>query len=74
MAEGWRKALERAARALFDEVIVGAGPVERQHPERVAQAWQQLGKNLNGPKLKSALGLPTEKSPRKTMKKSADAA
>ena len=74
MAEAWRQALEKTARALFDEVIVGAGPVERQHPERVSQAWQQLGKNLNGPKLKSALGLPTDKSARKTPKKTADAA
>ncbi|WP_157269548.1 type I-E CRISPR-associated protein Cse1/CasA [Azohydromonas aeria] len=71
-AEAWRGVLEKAALALFDDVFVGAGPVEQQKPERVAQARRQLGMNLNGPKLKTALGLPVaDKAARKSTRKAA---
>lgn len=68
-AEAWRGELNAAARALFDDVFVGAGPVERQKPERVARARHQLEINLAGPKLREILGLPTEKPARKSAKK-----
>lgn len=62
-AQAWLRELEKAALILFDQVLVGAGPVERQKPERVAQAMRQLRANLNGPKLKAALGLPAAANP-----------
>jgi CRISPR system Cascade subunit CasA len=70
-AEAWRKELGQAALTLFDTVIVGAGPVERQKPERAAKAMRQLRSNLAGPKLRTALGLPTDqKAARKTTRTS----
>lgn len=56
--EGWRQVLRGKALALFDRTFVGSGPVERQRPERAAQAWQRLRASLHGPKLNDALGLP----------------
>lgn len=56
--EGWHKALCGKALALFDRTFVGSGPIERQKPERAAQAWQQLRASLYGPKLRETLGLP----------------
>ena len=44
-------------RAVFDKELVGTGPIERQNPARIAKAHHQLGINLNGPKLRTALGL-----------------
>jgi CRISPR system Cascade subunit CasA len=43
---------------LFDGVFVGAGAVERQNPRRLAIAYQQLKRNLDGPKIRLALALP----------------
>jgi CRISPR system Cascade subunit CasA len=56
--EAWHRTLTGTALRLFDEVYVGAGPVERQNPRRVAQAQRRLASSLHGSRLKAALGLP----------------
>ena len=56
--EAWQRRLIRSATDLFDEEFVGAGQVERQNPHRIAKAFQQLGRNLYGPKMRQTLGLP----------------
>ncbi len=58
--EAWHRALLQAALHLFDQAFVGTGAIERQNPRRVALAHRQLRNSLYGPKLKQALGLPTE--------------
>lgn len=71
--EAWHAVLARTALRLFDTSFVGSGAIERQNPRRAALAHQQLRKNLYGPKLKLALGLPVEaaaaKAPRKTTRR-----
>ena len=57
--ERWQQALQRVALDLFDTQFVGAGPIERQDPARVASAHRHLRANLYGPKLRDALGLPS---------------
>lgn len=52
------QALVHAATSLFDECFVGAGAVERQHPQRVAAAYRRLRQSLHGRKLRDALALP----------------
>jgi CRISPR system Cascade subunit CasA len=66
--EAWLKQLKRTALGLFDTELVGAGPIERMHPARVAAAHNQLRANLNGPKLRAALGMPVEAKPIKAAK------
>lgn len=56
--EAWHRLLIKAATDLFDKEFVGAGAIERQNPHRAAKAFQQLGRNLRGPKMRLALGLP----------------
>jgi len=68
--EAWHQMLIKSVTTLFDRVFVGAGQIERQRPERAAKAFRQLGKNMNGPKMRQdlALSLPaTDKS--KSIKK-----
>jgi len=67
--QSWHHTLAQTALRLFDKAFVGAGAVERQNPRRIALAHQQLQKNLHGPKLKQALGLPTEAPPGKPARK-----
>lgn len=67
--QSWHHTLTQAALRLFDQAFVGAGAVERQNPRRIALAYQQLQKNLYGPKLKQALGLPTEAPTEKPARK-----
>jgi CRISPR system Cascade subunit CasA len=73
--QAWHATLVRAVLRLFDEAFVGAGVIERQNPRRTALAHKQLVRNLHGPKLKQALGLPvdepTTKPARKTPKRTA---
>ena len=57
--EAWQRLLIKGATDLFDEEFVGAGQVERQNPHRIAKAFQQLRRNLYGPKMRQALGLPS---------------
>jgi CRISPR system Cascade subunit CasA len=56
--EAWQRLLIKAATDLFDGEFVGAGQVERQNPHRIAKAFQQLRRNLYGPKMRQTLGLP----------------
>lgn len=57
----WLADLQRTARRLFDETLVGSSPVERQNPKRIAEAFRQLDRNLRGTKLRQALGLSVDK-------------
>ena len=57
-AEQWLALLKQAVMKLFDEVFVGAGAIERQHPRRSAQARRKLLAGLHGNKLRESLGLP----------------
>lgn len=57
LAEQWRQALKHAALRLFDQVFVGTGAVERQHPRRIAEAHRVLTGNLEGKKFYEAFGL-----------------
>ena len=70
--QAWHATLIRSALRLFDQTFVGAGAIERQNPRRTALAHKQLGRNLHGPKLRQALGLPVDapaaKPARKTPK------
>jgi len=70
--ERWRKALIDVAVKLFDAELVGAAPIERQNPRRVAEAHNRLCASLRGDKLKEILKLPVEKRAKPT-KKSAKA-
>ena len=59
LLEDWHRLLVRTVTELFDSYFVGAGPVERQNPRRVAHAYQRLVRTLRGPKMRKALGLPS---------------
>jgi CRISPR system Cascade subunit CasA len=71
--QDWHITLIRTAERLFDASFVGTGCIERENPRRAALAFQHLRRNLRGPKLRAALGLPveaaTEKSARKTSRR-----
>lgn len=56
--EAWHWLLIKTATDLFDNEFVGAGAIERQNPHRAAKAFQQLHRNLRGPKMRQALALP----------------
>ena len=58
--QAWHAKLVSTALRLFDQTFVGTGAIERQNPRRTALAHKQLGRNLHGPKLRMALGLPTD--------------
>lgn len=68
----WQRNLGSAAQALFDHTFVGCGPVERGHPRRTAMAWQQLDRNLRGPKLRQSLGLPEPAGAARLTRKASD--
>lgn len=70
-AERWRSHVRITALHLFDKELVGTGPIERQNPARIAKAHHQLGINLNGPKLRTALGLPVKANPKTSKTKGA---
>ena len=73
--EAWLRLLNNTVVDLFDTEFVGAGQIERQKPQRVAKAFQQLKRNMYGPKIRQALGLPVADAGKpKTGKKSAQAA
>jgi len=55
--EAWHRLLIKTATDLFDNEFVGGGAIERQNPHRAAKAFQQLGRNLRGPKMRQTLGL-----------------
>lgn len=58
LREEWHRILVRTALHLFDGVFVGSGPLERQNPRRIAEAYRRMLGNLHGRKLRQALGLP----------------
>ena len=66
--ERWLSTLFRAAKKLFDTDLVGAGPIERQNPARIAAAHNQLIGCLGGPKLRKTLKLPDAVKPAKKIK------
>lgn len=68
LSERWLAVLQRAVLHLFDTDLVGAGPIERQNPARIANAYKQLMGNLHGPKLRTALALPVAVKPPKKSK------
>lgn len=69
--EVWHRLLVKTATDLFDNEFVGTGAIERQNPNRAAKAFQQLGRNLRGPKMRQALGLPSLDPSTKTKNKAA---
>ncbi len=68
--QAWHSSLVRTAMRLFDETFVGTGAIERQNPRRTALAHKQLIRNLHGPKLRQALGLPVDETAAKPTRKS----
>lgn len=72
--QAWHATLVRTALRLFDQAFVGTGAIERQNPRRTALAHKQLGRNLHGPKLRMALGLPTDDPGPKPARKSSKGA
>ncbi len=69
-SERWLGTLQRNVLRLFDEIFVGAGAVERQHPRRAAEARRKLRAGLYGKKLRESLGLPVaEPAPGKKAKR-----
>lgn len=55
--ESWLQTLRTTARHLFD-LWADSGGFDARKPERLAAARDQLGGQLNGPKLRTVLGLP----------------
>ena len=68
LGERWLATLRRVAKHLFDDDLVGAGPIERQNPARIAKAHEQLMGSMRGPKLRTALALPVAVKPLKKSK------
>ena len=62
--EAWHRLLIKTATDFFDNEFVGAGAIERQNPRRAAKAFQQLGQNLRGPKMRQVMGLPSPDPPK----------
>lgn len=73
-AEAWLHTLVRTALRLFDDVLVGAGRVERQSPARTATAYQELRRNLYGRKMRNTLRLPANDGARSMRKADGKAA
>lgn len=69
--DAWHQLLIKTAVDLFDADFVGAGPVERQNPRRIAKAFQQLNRSLRGPKIRQSLGLPPDASHSKGSRRAA---
>ena len=65
----WHATLIRSAMRLFDQAFVGAGAIERQNPRRIALAHKRLSRNLHGPKLRQALGMPVDEPATKPARK-----
>lgn len=67
LGETWHKVLLKCATKLFDVDIVGAGSIGQQDPRRIAEAYNNLQRNLKGDAIKTILRLPvTEKKSKKT--------
>lgn len=69
LGETWHKVLIKCATKLFDVDIVGAGSIGQQDPRRIAEAYNNLQRNLKGDAIKTILRLRlpvTEKKSKKT--------
>jgi CRISPR system Cascade subunit CasA len=67
LGETWHKVLIKCANKLFDVDIVGAGSIGQQDPRRIAEAYNNLQRNLRGDAIKTILRLPvTEKKSKST--------
>lgn len=67
LGDTWHKVLIKCATKLFDVDIVGAGSIGQQDPRRIAEAYNNLQRNLKGDAIKTILRLPvTEKKSKKT--------
>lgn len=68
--KAWRKVLQETADALFEQEFVGAGPIERQKPRRIAEAYKTLRNMLgDNSKLWLSLGLESEKPKKESQKR-----
>lgn len=63
-SEQWLRHLRVTALRLFDSDLVGTGPIEKQNPERIANAYKFLKINLHSAKLRTALDLPIDINPK----------
>ena len=66
--EAWHKVLIKCATKLFDVDIVGAGAIGQQDPRRIAEAYNNLQRNLKGDAIKTILRLPVSKKKNKKSK------
>lgn len=60
LTETWLRVLQASCEALFNDVFVGAGQIDRSDPRRVAVAHKTLKNTLSGPKLRNTLKLPIQ--------------
>lgn len=65
LRQRWHAELRRTVFHLFDQDFVGAGPIERQHPRRAAEARHKLDMALKDKKLLEALRLPLPEKPKR---------
>jgi CRISPR system Cascade subunit CasA len=68
LGETWHTVLIKCATKLFDEDIVGAGAIGQQDPRRIAEAYNDLKKNLRGDAIKTILRLPVDEKKSKRAK------
>ncbi|MDH2235401.1 type I-E CRISPR-associated protein Cse1/CasA [Pigmentiphaga sp. GD03639] len=60
LGQSWLNTLQQTNFALFDDVFVGAGAIDRSNPRRVAAANKLLRATMFGEKLRKTLNLPVE--------------
>jgi CRISPR system Cascade subunit CasA len=58
LGEKWHKVLLKCTTKLFDVDIVGAGAIGQQDPRRIAEAYNNLQRNMHGKAIKTILHLP----------------
>lgn len=63
LRQRWHSHLQHQVYRLFDGQFVGAGPVARQHPRRIAEARRRLGGAMHDDKMLAALRLPAPEKP-----------
>jgi len=68
LGETWHKVLIKCATKLFDVDIVGAGSIGQQDPRRIAEAYNNLQRNLHGNAIKTILRLPVSEKKSKPAK------
>jgi CRISPR system Cascade subunit CasA len=69
LGETWHKVLIKKATQLFDVDVVGAGTIAQQDPRRIAEAYNNLQRNLYGKAIKTILRLPVTDKADKPVKK-----